>query len=168
MSIRPATRGDLPALDHGLSALSQTLGDPHAATQRDLERVLFGPAPIARALLAEAPDPARPGPDALAGLVLFTPLFSTARGVAGAYVSDLWVAEPGRGRGTGARLLAGVRDASAQAWGAGFLRLGVYRRTPRARAFYDRLGFVHDPEETYLTLAGPALAGLATHGGGQE
>ena len=40
-----------------------------------------------------------------------------------------------------------------------FITLGV-TDLPRARAFYDRLGFAHAPDEHYLTLSGAALAAL--------
>ena len=164
IEIRLAEPADVDTLDTGLRALAAVLGDPHRATPDGLGVALFGPGPIARAVVAW--DRAHRSADpSLAGLALFSPLYSTARGLSGAYVSDLWVAEGARGGGVGRRLLAGVRDAAADIWGAGFLRLGVYARTPRARAFYDRLGFVHDPEETFLTLSGAALSALADPGG---
>lgn len=45
---------------------------------------------------------------------MFSPLFATTRGMAGAYVSDLWVAEPWHGARLGQWLLAAVRDAAAR------------------------------------------------------
>jgi GNAT superfamily N-acetyltransferase len=153
-TIRRAGRGDVEALDAGLRALSAALGDAHRATAADLLRDGFGPRPAFAALIAETQGLLP------AGVALFSPLYSTTRGGAGAYVSDLWVAEALRGAGLGARLLAAARDEAAALWGARFLRLGVYARTPRARAFYDRLGFAESPDERYLTLAGPALDAL--------
>ncbi|MBK5925974.1 hypothetical protein CCR87_01145, partial [Rhodobaculum claviforme] len=83
IAIRPAGPRDLDALDAGLRALSAALGDPHRATRGALEGVLFGPAPLARVVVAEGAG--------IQGLAMFSPLYSTARGMAGAYVSDLWV-----------------------------------------------------------------------------
>jgi ribosomal protein S18 acetylase RimI-like enzyme len=153
LDIRPATPGDLAALDTGLRALSRALGDTHRAEPATLERALFGPAPAARACLATAGDDLR-------GVVLFSPLFSTARGVPGLFVSDLWVAPEARGQGLGARLLSAAAAEATALWGAGFLRLVVHDHNPRARAFYDRLGFETLPGETALTLPGPAFETL--------
>ena len=151
--IQHATAGDIAALDKALRALSASMGDTHRADRDRLAAAGFGTDPCFHALLAWS------GGDVV-GAAVYSPLFSTTRGMAGAYVSDLWVAEALRGAGLGARLLAAVRDAAAARWGAGFLRLGVYADNPRARAFYDRLGFVHAPSETYLTLSGAPLAAL--------
>ena len=100
---------------------------------------------------------------AVVGAVVFSPFFSTVRGGAGAYVSDLWVSEATRGSGLGRRLLAAARDAAGAEWGARFLKLAVYLDNPRARAFYIRLGFAPHDGEVYLTLGGPALAALGDH-----
>lgn len=55
-----------------------------------------------------------------------------------AHIRVLWVARAGRGRGIGARLLAGA-ETEARARGA----VGLYVDTfePRAAAFYERNGF---------------------------
>lgn len=156
ITLRPAGPADVALLDSGLRALSEVLGDTHRARAADLQRAAFGPAPVFRAILAEAAG------HAPAGLAVYSPLYSTSRGMAGCYVSDLWVAEGLRGRALGPRLLAAVRDEAAGLWGAGFLRLGVYVHTPQARAFYDRLGFAADTGTSYLTLSGAALAALGS------
>lgn len=151
-TFRPAAPTDAAGLNAALRQLSAGMGDTHRASDAQIAQAL-APGGACRALLAE-----RAG--ALVGAAVFSPLFSTARGMAGVYVSDLWVADKHRGAGLGPLLLAGVRDAGAQHWGAGFLRLGVYADNTRARAFYDRLGFTHSPDEHYLTLTGAALAAL--------
>ncbi len=153
LSIRVAGPADLPALDAGLRALSELLGHTHRAGPADLAAAGFGPHPAFVGLLAED------GPD-LAGVALLSPLFSTTRGSAGVYVSDLWVAAPWRGRRLGERLLAAARNEAAARWGARFLRLGVALDNPRARAFYDRLGFQPTTDETMMTATGPALTAL--------
>jgi len=152
MTLRRATPADAARLNAALRALSQSMNDPHR-TSDDQIALALAPGGACRALIAEAGS-------RVVGAAMFSPLFSTTRGMAGVYVSDLWVADDVRGAGLGKSLLAAVRDAAAQDWGAGFLRLGVYAQNTRARAFYDRLGFTHAVDENYLTLSGPALAAL--------
>ena len=134
-TIRLADRADAGRLNTGLAHLSAALGDTHRATDDRIAAQGWGDWPAFRAQLAEEGD-------ALVGLALYSPIYSTVRGGAGVYVSDLWVAAQCRSDGLGRRLLrAALLDAEAE-WGAGFLRLQVYDHTPRARRFYDRLGFV--------------------------
>lgn len=152
VTLTRATSADAARLNAVLRALSQSMGDAHNATD-DQIAVALAPDGTCRALIAE-----RGGQ--VVGAAMYSPLFSTTRGMAGAYVSDLWVAPELRGAGLGPRLLASVRDAASQDWGAGFLRLGVYADNTRARAFYDRLGFTHAASEKYLTLTGAALHAL--------
>ena len=150
ITLRRAGPGDAARLNAGLRALSQSMGDVHRADDGQIARALGG---AFHAILAETDTE-------LTGLAVFSPLFSTTRGMAGAYVSDLWVSSGWRGTGLGQRLLAMVRNEAAREWGAGFLRLGVYADNTRARAFYTRLGFVEPANEQCLTLTGPALAAL--------
>jgi ribosomal protein S18 acetylase RimI-like enzyme len=93
-------------------------------------------------------------------LAVYSPLFSTTRGWAGAYVSDLWVAAPARGQGLSVRLLAAVRNRAQAQWAAGFVRLAVYHDNPRAVSFYTTLGFVAASAETSMTLEGAALVAI--------
>ncbi len=150
ITLRRATPPDATTLNAALRALSHSMGDVHRADDGQIARALGG---VFHAILAEA------GAD-LIGVAVFSPLFSTTRGMAGAYVSDLWVAPQARGTGLGQRLLATVRDEAASDWDAGFLRLGVYADNRVARRFYARLGFTEPANEHYLTLAGPGLAAL--------
>ncbi len=150
IAIRPARVEDVDLLDAALRALSADLGDTHRATAEDLRAAGFGTAPAFRALLALRGGSA-------VGAAVFSPLYSTTRGVPGAYVSDLWVAASARGAGLGVRLLTAVRDEARALWGAGFLRLAVHEDNVRALAFYRGLGFAPHPGETSLLVAGAAL-----------
>ena len=53
-----------------------------------------------------------------------------------------------------------VADDAQSVWGACFIKLVVYDDNPKARAFYDRLGFAGSTGETTLTLDKQGLATL--------
>lgn len=152
--IRPAVAADAAGLNRALAQLSADMGDEHGASDADIARFYFGPAPVMQALIAETAD------GAIVGVAAYSPFVSTVYGSVGIYVSDLWVAERTRGQRLGLRLLAAVRAAGLDAWDASFLRLNVYNDNPRALAFYERLGFVPTTETRYMTLAGTAYDAL--------
>lgn len=154
IGIRPTVPADVADLNRALTHLSADMGDEHRASDADIARFCFGPAPVFHALLAEAADAG------IVGVVAYSPFFSTVKGTVGIYVSDLWVAEQTRGKRLGERLLAAVRKAGMEAWDASFIRLNVYHDNPRALAFYERLGFVHTSETRFMTLAGKAYESL--------
>ena len=156
IGIRRAVIEDVAALNHALGQLSADMGDVHRASDADIARFGFGPAPVFHALLAETA-----GGD-IVGVSAYSPFYSTNFGTVGVYVSDLWVADAARGQQLGVRLLAAVRDAGAEQWDAEFLRLNVYHSNPRALAFYERLGFAGNTESQFLMLSGQALDDLAT------
>ncbi len=150
---RVACPADLERLEGALAALSADLGDPHAAGRDSLARALFGPNPAAHGLLAQAGDDTR-------GAALFSPVYSTVKGMAGVYVSDLWVAPAARGQGLGRRLLAAVADEAGALWGAGWLKLAVYDHSTAAQAFYRRLGFAPAQGQQELRLEAAGIAAL--------
>ncbi|WP_425087221.1 GNAT family N-acetyltransferase [Stappia sp.] len=146
ISIRQASEADARRFNDALARLSSDLGDPHGTQPEDLLRHGFGTLPIFSGLLAETED------SAVVGALLSSPMFSTVSGAAGLYVSDLWVCETMRGRGLGRRLLAAAIEMAPADWNVRFLKLAVYDVTPRARAFYDRLGFAATTGETVMRL----------------
>jgi len=148
--IAPAGAGDMGDLARALEALSAGMGDIHHATEAVLARACLGPDPACCGFLARA------GAE-LAGAALASPVFSTTFGAAGAYVSDLWVAEGFRGRGLGRRLLRRVAEHAAERWQARFLKLTVYAENAGARAFYERLGFEVAERDRACLLGGEAL-----------
>lgn len=156
--IRQAIPDDASALNRALAQLSADMGDDHKASDADIARVCFGPAPVLHALVADSPD----GP--IVGLAAYSPFFSTVYGSVGIYVSDLWVDQEVRGERLGQRLLAAVYRAGREVWDASFIRLGVYHDNPRARAFYERIGFVGTEETKFMMLAGKALQSLGEDG----
>jgi ribosomal protein S18 acetylase RimI-like enzyme len=137
-AIRPAGPDAAATLAAGLAHLSAELGEPHRMDAAHLAAAMRRPEPAFRALIAGT-----------RGLVLYSPVFSTVTGGAGAYVSDLWVAPEARGGGLGRRLLAAAaRDAAAR-WGAIHLTLAVYDDSAQARGFYARLGFAPIPGQRF-------------------
>ena len=153
ITIRQAEVADAARLNSALRHLSDAIGDTHRANDSDLSAAAFRDVPSCYALLAEMGA-------AIVGVAVYSPLFSTTRGMAGAYVSDLWVDDAARGQGLGRLLLSAVRDRAREHWDAGFLRLAVYADNPRAVAFYTRLGFSTSLGDIYMTLDGIALSEL--------
>lgn len=139
-AIRAARRGDevelfglvrelarFERLEHKLSGSAEALGEH-----------LFGPNPVAHALLAEV--------DAQAiGFALFFTNYSTFLTRPGIYLEDLFVLENYRNRGVGKALLDAVRD-TARARGAGRLEWSVLDWNQNAIAFYERFGATVMPE----------------------
>lgn len=152
--IRQAVPDDAAALNKALGQLSADMGDAHAASDADIARFCFGPMPVFHALLAEAAD------GSFIGVAAYSPFFSTVHGSVGIYVSDLWVSEQARGRKLGKRLLSAVQAFGVDAWDARFIRLNVYHDNPKARAFYERVGFQPTTDTQYMTLAGTAYDAL--------
>jgi len=155
ITIRQARAADAERLNEALRHLSTHIGDTHMATADMVREHGFGPHPTFRGLLAESDGE-------VVGATIYSPLFSTAFGGAGVYVSDLWVAASTRGAGLGRRLLAAVADDARATWGAIFLKLTVYDTNADARAFYDRLEFQTAEGETVLRLDETGLAALKT------
>jgi len=150
LRIAPAGAADMTDLARALGALSADLGDAHGAGEDELARACLGPAPACHGFLARA------GRE-VAGAALVSPVFSTTRGGAGAYVSDLWVAQARRGQGVGRALLGAVARAAGDLWGARFVKLTVYDDNPAARAFYERLGFAMALRDRTCLLGGDAF-----------
>ncbi len=153
VSIAPAGAGEIPLLDSALRQLAVDLGDPYLSDTSALEAALCGEAPCCLALLATRRS-------AVLGTVLASPVFSTMRGGAGLFVSDLWVATSARNQGLARRLLAATLREGARRGSCGFIKLSVYHDNPAARASYDRMGFTAQTGETNMVLTGRALDNL--------
>jgi ribosomal protein S18 acetylase RimI-like enzyme len=149
IAIRAAGPEDAEALNAALAALSAHMGDDHRAGAADLRAAMASGDPAFRALVAHDGGE-------VVGAVMFSPMFSTVRGCAGVYVSDLWVADGLRGTGLGRRLLRAAKAEGRRRWGARYLKLAVYDDNPQARAAYDRMGFAEDQGARWLTLQGRA------------
>ena len=125
---------DLVRLETALRALSADIAEDYATEPAVLEQAVLGAQPAAYGLLAMRGDQTL-------GAALYSPVFSTVRGAAGVYVSDLWVSATARGLGLGARVLAQVAQSGAARWQASWLKLAVYDHSHSAQKFYQRFGF---------------------------
>ena len=143
--LRLARQGDAARLNRALARLSADLGDTHRATDAEVAAAGWGRAPVFRAILAEAAVD-------VVGVALYSPCFSTVRGGAVAYLSDLWVAEALRGSGIGRKLLAEAGRDAAATWSARRLKLNVYQTMSQTRRFYEALGFEPATHQTELHL----------------
>lgn len=154
ITILPAGRDDVPDLNRALTLLSGALGDLHRVGERELMAAGFGQEPCFAALMARSGD-------ALVGIVLFSPAFSTVRGGPGIHVSDLWIDPAFRRAGIGRRLLQAAIAEGRSQYDAGFVRLTVYDDSHDARFFYERLGFVRLRDEENLVLEEEPLKKLS-------
>jgi len=118
--IRPALGSDvalLLSLFHRAAAFQGEPPDVITATEERLTATMFGPTPLASALLAEEFDG-----DAPLGLACYYFTFSTYTARPTLYLEDLFVEEEARGRGVGTALMARLayialgRDCRAMEW----------------------------------------------------
>ncbi|HXH20582.1 MAG TPA: GNAT family N-acetyltransferase [Dehalococcoidia bacterium] len=155
VSIRPATRADVPLLLGFIRALAEYEREPQAvvATEADLDRWLFGERPAAEVVFA-----AIDGVDA--GFALYFPNFSTWLGRPGLYLEDLFVLPEYRRRGLGRALLAHLARICIER-GYGRLEWSVLDWNEPSIAFYKSLGAKAMDEWTTYRLEGEALRRLA-------
>ena len=101
VTIRDAARGDVPVVLRFIKALAEyeRLAHEAVATEADIERELFGPAPKVFCQIAEVDG--QP-----AGFALWYYTFSTFQGRHGIWLEDLFVNPQMRGHGVGKALLA--------------------------------------------------------------
>ncbi len=152
---RDATAGDIPVLLDLIAELAayERLSDEAVATHADLHDSLFGPAPRARALLAE-----RDGE--VAGMAVFFFSFSTFTGRPSLYLEDVFVRPAHRGQGIGRaffRLLA----QRAVAERCGRMEWSVLDWNQPALDFYHALGAEPRAGWTTMRLVGDGLARVA-------
>ncbi len=155
VSLRPATRADVPAVARLIRALAEyeRLAHECHADEAALEAHLFGPRPYAEVLIAEAGgEPA--------GFALFFHNYSTFLTKPGIYLEDLFVVPERRGLGLGRRLLEALAALAVER-GCGRLEWSVLKWNAPAIGFYERLGAVPMAEWQVYRLTGEPLAALA-------
>ena len=155
LSIRPATRSDIPLIRSLIGELAEyeKLGHELVASEADLASALFGDPVIAQVLIAEIG--ATP-----AGFALFFTSFSTFLGKPGIYLEDLFVRANYRGQGVGRALLRQLAGLAVER-GYGRLEWSVLDWNAQAIGFYESLSARAQSEWTVYRLSGPALERLA-------
>jgi GNAT superfamily N-acetyltransferase len=155
ITIRPATRGDLPrilAFIHEL-AVYEHLEHEVVASEAEVGAALFGPRTYAEVVFACLDGTP-------VGFALFFHNFSTFLGRPGIYLEDLYVRPEARGLGIGKRLLAWLARTALER-GCARLDWAVLDWNEPSIGFYRSLGAVALDEWTTYRLAGDALERLA-------
>lgn len=150
-TIRPARAGDVAEILRLIRALAEyeKLSGEVVATEEALRQTLFGAAPAAEVLLAEAGG--RP-----VGLALFFQNYSTFLARPGIYLEDLFVEPAQRGRGIGKALLQAVARLAVRR-GCGRFEWSVLDWNQPAIDFYQKLGARPMNDWTVFRVSGEAL-----------
>ena len=155
LKIHPATRDDVSALLSLIRGLAAYEKKPQAvvATEQDLLRDAFGPAPKFRALIAEWKGEA-------ASYASFFRFYSTYQGRAALFLEDLFVLDKFRGNGIGMALLSAVAKLAADE-GCFGLRWEVLDWNHPAIKFYKKLGATFLNERKVVTFDESAMRRVA-------
>lgn len=156
--LRDATQADsedIARLVRGLADYEKLADEAHA-TGDDFRAQLFGPRPVAYAMIAEVSGEA-------VGLALWFYNFSTFVCRPGLYVEDVFVEPAYRGLGIGRALFVAMAQ-HAVARGCGRMEWSVLDWNAPAIAFYRSLGAVGMQEWTIQRLTGDRIALLADGG----
>lgn len=158
LQIRPATEADVALVFGFIRKLAEygDLADEVVATADDVREALFGPKPVAEAILAYwGGEPA--------GFALYSFTFASFLGKKGVFIENLYV-EPGyRNKGVGKALLVHLAR-MARTLGCGRLEWSVLNWNERAMEFYQDFGAMPMDEWTTFRLTGDALDRLASQG----
>jgi GNAT superfamily N-acetyltransferase len=155
IAVRPATPADCGAIYGFIRDLAEyeKLLAQVKATEADIRRDLFGPAPRAFCDIAEADG-------APVGFALWFYNYSTFAGRHGIYLEDLFVRPQTRGLGAGKALLANLARRCVSE-GLARLEWAVLDWNAPSIAFYDALGATALDDWITRRLTGEALARLA-------
>jgi GNAT superfamily N-acetyltransferase len=160
LTLRPATREDVPLLLQLIRDLASYEREPHAvvATEASLLRDGFGPEPRYHAIIAEWDS-------VPAGFALWFFNYSTWLGKPGIYLEDLFVRPALRGKGIGKALLCELA-AIAVREGCGRFQWQVLDWNEPSIRFYEGLGAKVMKEWIMLRVQGDdALRAMAARGG---
>ncbi len=154
-TLRPATPADLPAIVALITELAvfEKLEHLVVVTPESLQPHLFGPKPVAEAVVGEV------GGQVVAFALFFTN-FSTFLGQPGLYLEDLYVQPAHRGTGLGKALLRHL-GALAVERGCGRFEWSVLDWNQRAIDFYQAMGATVMPDWRICRVTGEALAAMA-------
>jgi GNAT superfamily N-acetyltransferase len=153
--LRAARAAEVPALLGLIRELAvyEKLEHLVVATAESLAEHLFGPRPVAEAVVAEVGG-------RLVGFALFFTNFSTFLGRPGLYLEDLYVQPAHRGAGLGKALLRHL-GALAVERGCGRFEWSVLDWNAPAIAFYEAMGATVLPDWRLCRVTGDALQRFA-------
>ena len=156
--VERARREDIPDLHDLIGELAayERLGAICVATEADLTDALFGPAPVAEALIARVDAK----PQLVGGFALFFQTYSTFMGRRTLWLEDLFVRSEYRGNGLGRRFLQTLA-AIAVARRCGRFEWAVLDWNVPAIAFYESLGASVLPDWRLARVTGDSLTRLA-------
>ena len=154
-SLRPAQAEDLPAIVGLIRELAdfEHLSHLVRVTPESLQPHLFGPRPVAEALVGEVQGQ-------VVAFALFFTNFSTFLGQPGLYLEDLYVQPAHRRAGLGRALLQALAALAVQR-GCGRFEWSVLDWNANAIGFYERMGAAVLPDWRICRVTGPALKALA-------
>jgi GNAT superfamily N-acetyltransferase len=160
LRITPATHVDVPLILEFIRELAhyERLSDAVVATEPLIKDALFGPTPVAHAVIARVGE-------VPVGFALYFFNFSTFIGRAGLYLEDLFVRSDWRGRGIGRALLAHVAHIAVER-GCGRMEWAVLDWNERALRVYRAIGAVPMDGWTVQRLSGEPLVALASQARG--
>lgn len=159
-ALRAATAADSTALFNLISALAEYEKLTHLveATPQKIEQALFGPRPLAEAVLVEVATDAGVQP---VGFALFFHNFSTFLAKPGLYLEDLYVDPAWRGHGLGKALLRHLA-ALAVKRGCGRFEWSVLDWNTPSIEFYKAMGADVMPDWRICRVTGEALTRLGS------
>jgi GNAT superfamily N-acetyltransferase len=154
-TLRPATPADAQTIVALIEELAEFEDLSHlvVVTPDALALHLFGPRPVAEAVVAEV------GGQTVAFALFFTN-FSTFLGQPGLYLEDLYVQPAHRGTGLGKALLQHL-GALAVARGCGRFEWSVLDWNENAIRFYEKMGATVLPDWRICRVTGDALKAFA-------
>jgi GNAT superfamily N-acetyltransferase len=162
VSVRSATPEDVATILAFIRELAEYERLSHAvvATETSLRAALFGEAPAAEVLMAEA--------DGIpAGFALFFHNFSTFLSRRGLYLEDLYVRPSHRRLGVGRALLTRLAALAVERQ-CGRMEWSVLDWNESARRFYEGLGAEPMSDWTTYRLAGHGLVALGAQAPGAD
>ena len=151
----PADIGDLHSLVRALADYER-LSDICTSTPGDLAAALFGPRPLAEALIARVDDESREA----AGFALFFHTYSTFLGRPSLWLEDLFVRPEHRGAGIGQALIRTLAGIAADR-GCGRFEWAVLDWNTPAIRFYESLGAAVLPDWRIARVTGESIVRLA-------
>ncbi len=159
--IRRADPADVPLVFALIVELAEyeRAADRVVGSEELLERALFGPDPVAEAVIAELDSGADAGPNPV-GFALFFRTFSTWLCRPGLWLEDLYVSPAHHRSGVGRVLLAHVAQLAVDR-GYGRLEWSALGWNTPAIQFYESLGATRLEEWEGFRLEGAALVDVA-------